>query len=253
MPADLLFQIRTRSQVCYPMLKNSWYRNFIIAKVARLWHWLNYLLVLRRPLSGILLAHKVSLARCLAFHSSAIRLQPGAAPLQRFSLLFMLAESQLPYALCMPCCRSQTAFSMPCRAPIGEKKEDGANKPVIRPYTPENLGDSKGFIDLVRAHRTPFLAPSCHVQLPVGSLNCLLFALLISEQSAIAQAPVCWTFKLQPQSVLPLAGCQGLSPGLDEQAHSGFGAWRRARVQGPHSKGMKPTAIVHMHMLYTCL
>ena len=59
---------------------------------------------------------------------------------------------------------------MPCRAPIGEKKEDGANKPVIRPYTPENLGDSKGFIDLVRAHCSPFIVHSF-------ALHCLLIPL----------------------------------------------------------------------------
>ena len=103
---------------------------------------------------------------------------------------------------------------MPCRAPIGEKKEDGANKPVIRPYTPENLGDSKGFIDLVRAHCTPFIVPSFHIYLLVGSLNCLLFALLILEKSAITQALVCWTLSPSLKVCCNLQVVKGYPQGL---------------------------------------
>ena len=36
-----------------------------------------------------------------------------------------------------------------CRAAIGEKKEDGSNKFVIRPYTPTSPKDAKGYFDLV--------------------------------------------------------------------------------------------------------
>lgn len=44
----------------------------------------------------------------------------------------------------------ETQVSFPShRAPIGGKKDDGSSKPVVRPYTPENLGDQRGFMDLV--------------------------------------------------------------------------------------------------------
>lgn len=42
-----------------------------------------------------------------------------------------------------------TASCLLTKAPLGEQTEDGKRKPVIRPYTPENLGDQKGFLDLV--------------------------------------------------------------------------------------------------------
>jgi len=42
-----------------------------------------------------------------------------------------------------------TASCLLTKAPLGKEKEDGSKAPVIRPYTPENLGDQKGFLDLV--------------------------------------------------------------------------------------------------------
>ena len=43
------------------------------------------------------------------------------------------------------------------RAAIGEGKKDGTRKDVIRPYTPENLGDQTGFLNLVFDFRPDFL------------------------------------------------------------------------------------------------
>jgi cytochrome-b5 reductase len=41
------------------------------------------------------------------------------------------------------------ASCMVTRAPIGEEKEDGTKKFVIRPYTPTSLTDARGYFDLV--------------------------------------------------------------------------------------------------------
>jgi len=45
------------------------------------------------------------------------------------------------------------------RAPLGKEKEDGSKAPVIRPYTPENLGDQKGFLDLVSSFCQRWVKP----------------------------------------------------------------------------------------------